>query len=548
MKRQGKLSNKLSLMVAITLILAIAICTSISVWITKKSLYDEMETLGLQIGQLALDRMEGSNMNLDETQSLCEEIGSNKSMVYATVLDPSFKAIAHSDSTRIGMEFKDSGTEKAMSGEAFTTIYFSKDRGINVYDVVLPIKDDTKQVVGVLNVGLTVKPVDEAIGGIIISMGVIGIVLAVVAAVAMYFILRLTLKPLVKLKDATVAISNFDLTQEVVYNGNNEIGEMAEAFNRMQTNLRETIGTLATNAHGLNSSSTNLAATSQNSSSEMQEITASTEEISASLEEISAFSEEIASSGEEMTEAMKSLMNDLDAGRKQSVEIGVKATKVNKQTVDAKERTRLLYEKIDLEIKEAIEESQVVKEIGNMADSISSISEQINLLALNAAIEAARAGEQGKGFAVVAEEVRKLAGESAQTVKNIIEMTGKVQGATSDLVSSTDKVLHFISKDVFEDYNLLIETSNQYAQDAENYNKMLSQFSNLGTSVLHSVEEVGHQIESMASTIEQISESASNVADGAGTVGASVISLATEANDLNKIAADLDVIAKQYKF
>src|SRR5690606_10083497 len=85
-----------------------------------------------------------------------------------------------------------------------------------------------------------------------------------------------------------------------------------------------------------------------------------------------------------------------------------------------------------------LEESS--QQISKMVQLITHIAEQTNLLALNATIEAARAGEYGRGFSVVANEIRKLADESANAAKDIIQIVNNNLKETQQVVNSVIKV------------------------------------------------------------------------------------------------------------
>ncbi len=78
----------------------------------------------------------------------------------------------------------------------------------------------------------------------------------------------------------------------------------------------------------------------------------------------------------------------------------------------------------------------VAEEITKVTDLITAIASQTNLLALNATIEAARAGDTGRGFAVVAQEVKALAGQTAQATRDIGARIGAMQQSTGRSVAA----------------------------------------------------------------------------------------------------------------
>ncbi len=318
---------------------------------------------------------------------------------------------------------------------------------------------------------------------IMIIFIIIGIALAIGLGL---MVANMISKPLRRMVEAAEEIADGNLNVMIKIDGQDEVGELGLAFEKMTGHINEIMTNIDSAAEQVAAGSKQIADSSIGLSQGATEQASSIEQLTASIEEISSQTRINADNANEA--------NELAEITKENAELGNNEMKLMLQSM------------------EEINESSA--NISKIIKVIDEIAFQTNILALNAAVEAARARQHGKGFAVVAEEVRNLAARSADAAK---ETTRMIEGSikkvddgrkiASKTADALDEIVGNVAK-VSDIVGNIASASNEQAIGISQINQGIMQVSEVVQVNSATSEESASASEELSSQAELLREQA----------------------------------------
>lgn len=309
-----------------------------------------------------------------------------------------------------------------------------------------------------------------------------------------------------------------DLTLKVKVISNDEIGQVAVAYNNLMAQFKELIESIhESNKHLANEASSLAQVTEQTKLGagrqleETESAATATTEMSQTVEEVARNASQAAnaaqSADEQAGEGNRLISDMIDSTNKLSDQLGEAGVIINRVETDS-------------------------NAIGAVLDVIRGIAEQTNLLALNAAIEAARAGDQGRGFAVVADEVRSLAQRTQESTEEIQSMIQQLQNGSNEAVTAM--------KQGQDQVHSTVNMANLTGEALTSIGEAIIMIRDMNTQVATATEQ-------QAAVSQEITSNVVNISEVSRSSAEAMEQLSTSSQELTKMAQKMDLQVSQFK-
>jgi methyl-accepting chemotaxis protein len=367
-----------------------------------------------------------------------------------------------------------------------------------------------------------------AIAWVVISFLVFG---CLIAGYVVSWIMRNILRPLGNAVVVSSRVAEGDLTVSLSAIGKTQADHLTQSIGKMVAHLRNLVSAIKGSAQ-------EAAAMAQEISSSTQQMSASTQEVSGTCNDLTERATRqatvvraAAEDGERILQIAQTLATTAGEAADRNAALA-RLARGHRDELDASSaELQRLAEETERGAEEASALAAASEQIEKFVIQTKAIARQTHMLALNAGIEAARAGEEGKGFAVVAEEVRKLAGQAAQSATLAAETVQLVQDrvatARERLLrlaqggkaarAAAHKAADGLAK-VAEEAHQTDEWGRQISRSSGEVRTLIEGIANRMIEVSGGTEDVAAAAQQIAASAQELSASTEQVAGSAHTL------------------------------
>jgi methyl-accepting chemotaxis protein len=325
-------------------------------------------------------------------------------------------------------------------------------------------------------------------------------------------------------------VAEGDLMVEVTQRSEND--QQMQAVATMVKQLSQMFRELNQSAQTLASSSTELSAISEQLATNSRESNDRSSLVASAVEEMSSNAVSVASSMEQTTMNLTTVATATEEMSVTISEIAANSEKARRIASNASQQASGVSDII-----KAMEKS--AQEIGQVTETITSISSQTNLLALNATIEAARAGAAGKGFAVVANEVKELAQQTSVATIDIRKKIAGIQEVTVNAIGDIEN----ISKIIREVSDIIAAIASSIEQQAS----VTKSISGNIADTSQSIRDVNSRMAEIAIGTKEASKDVARVNTASGEISSSSQQVLSSARELSRLSEQLNNMLTRFK-
>jgi methyl-accepting chemotaxis protein len=335
---------------------------------------------------------------------------------------------------------------------------------------------------------------------------------------AAWAITRQIVIPLSQTLKVAERVAAGDLTQNLISERQDELGQLQRAMQSMTLGLRELIGGISDGVTQIASAAEELSAVTEQTSAGVNSQKVETDQVATAMNEMTATVQEVARNAEEASKAAVAADQQAREGDKVVGEAIAQIERLAKEVGNSTEAMGHLKRESD--------------KIGSVLDVIKSVAQQTNLLALNAAIEAARAGEAGRGFAVVADEVRSLAQRTQKSTEEIEELIVGLQTGTQQVATIMDNSRSLTDSSV--------ELTRRAGGSLESITRTVSAIQSMNQQIAAAAEQ-------QSAVAEEINRSVLNVRDVSEQTSAASEETAASSVELARLGTHLQMLVGRFK-